>query len=88
MKAILKHFEIDEKFTHPVQKPKFYNKIKDNIPLKENLNQMADILYLPETKQKFKYLLVVVDLASDLFDIEPMRDKSSEDTKKCIRSNL
>jgi hypothetical protein len=86
MKAVLDHFGIDEKFSHPVQKPKFYNKIKDNIPLIANYNQMADVLYLPETKQKFKYLLVVVDLASDLFDIEPMKEKSSEDTRKALES--
>lgn len=84
MKAVLNHFGIDEKFTAPVQKPKFYNKIKDNIPLIPNFNQMADILYLPETKQKFKYLLVVCDLASNLFDIVPMRDKSSETTLKAL----
>ena len=49
MKAILDHFGIDEKFTAPVQKPKFFNKIKDNVPLIKDYNQMADILYLPTT---------------------------------------
>ena len=84
MKAILNHFGIDEKFTAPVQKPKFYNKIKDNIPLIQNFNQMCDILYLPETKEKFKYLLVVVDLASELFDIQPLRGKTSEETLQAL----
>ena len=38
---------------------------------------MADILMLPETKKGFKYLLVVVHLATDEFDIEPLKDKES-----------
>ena len=84
MKAILDHFGIDEKFTAPVQKPKFFNKIKDNIPLIKDYNQMADILYLPTTKQKFKYLLVVCDLASDMFDIQPMIEKDSDTTLKAL----
>jgi hypothetical protein len=38
---------------------------------------MADLLELPETKKGFKYLLVVVDLATDEFDIEPMTNNKS-----------
>jgi hypothetical protein len=36
---------------------------------------MADLLFLPVTKG-FKYLFVIVDLASDEFDIEPIKDKT------------
>ena len=36
------------------------------------MNYMADVLFMPETKKKIKYLLVVVDLGTDEFDIEPM----------------
>ena len=38
---------------------------------------MADLLMLPTTKAGFKYLLVVVDLATNEFDIEPMKDKNA-----------
>jgi hypothetical protein len=38
---------------------------------------MADLLELPETKKGFKYLLVVVDLATDEFDIEPITNNKS-----------
>lgn len=76
MKALLNKLNIDETFTkqRPIKQP-VYNKFKNNLPLKEDYNFMADLIELPETKKKFKYLLTVVDLASDEFDIEPLRSK-------------
>lgn len=76
MKALLNKLNIDETFTkqRPIKQP-VYNKFKNNLPLKEDYNFMADLIELPETKKKFKYLLTVVDLASDEFDIEPLRTK-------------
>jgi len=66
---------INDKFSQPVQKEKVFTKVKDNIPHVKNYNFMSDILFLPTTKEGFKYCLVVVDLASDQFDIEPIKDK-------------
>jgi hypothetical protein len=43
----------------------------------EDYNFMADLLFLPTTKKKNKYLLVVVDLWSNDFDIEPLKDKEA-----------
>lgn len=78
MKAILKKLNINEKLTKPrTNKQKVFNHIKDNIPRLENYNFMADLIELPETKEKYKYLLVIVDLASDEFDIEPLKNKDS-----------
>lgn len=80
MKAIIKKLNIDEKLTKPrTNKQKIFNHIKNNIPLLEDYNFMADLMELPTTKEKFKYLLVVVDLASDEFDIEPLTNKSADD---------
>lgn len=77
MKALLNKLNIDESLTKPrLTKQHVYNKIKNNIPLKEDYNFMADLLMLPETKKKFKYLLTVVDLATDEFDIEPLTTKN------------
>lgn len=45
---------------------------------------MADLLFLPETKAGFKYLLVVVDLASDAFDIEPLKNKESRTVLRAL----
>ena len=40
---------------------------------------MADLLMLPETKNKNRYLLVVDDLATDNFDIEPLKTKEPKE---------
>jgi hypothetical protein len=79
MNTLIKKLKINEKFTKPrTNKQKEFNHIKNNIPLLEDYNFMADLLEFPETKEKYKYLLVVVDLASDEFDIEPLKNKTPD----------
>jgi len=82
MKALVKQLGINEKYTK-VRNPqqKVFNKVKNNIPNKEDINLMADLLFLPTTKKGYKYLLVVVDLATNEFDLEPLKDKESANTK-------
>jgi hypothetical protein len=77
MDAILKELQINEKYSKPVKIKKEFSRVKDNIPLKADYNFMADLLELPETKKGYKYLLVVVDLATDEFDIEPITNNKS-----------
>ena len=77
MDAILKELQINEKYSKPVKIKKEFSRVKDNIPLKADYNLMADLLELPETKKGYKYLLVVVDLATDEFDIEPITNNKS-----------
>jgi hypothetical protein len=77
MKKILSELGVNEKYTKPVKMKKEFSKVKDNIPLIQDYNFMADLLELPKTKQGFIYLLVVVDLATDEFDIEPMTNNKS-----------
>lgn len=83
---ILSKLNIDETLTKPVLKEKTIHHVKDNIPLKEDYNFGADLLFLPETKQKYIYLLVVVDLATDEFDIEPIKDKESTTVLKALKT--
>ena len=65
--------------TKNVHAPKKFNSVKQNVPLIENYNLMADLLYLPEdSKTKYKYLLVVTDLANNNFDVAPLRDRDSK----------
>jgi hypothetical protein len=89
MKALLQKYSINEDFTKVRKEPTVYNRFKNNIPLLEDYNFMADLLLLPETEKGYKYLLVVVDIASDEFDIEPLKNKTSEDVlngfKKIIK---
>jgi hypothetical protein len=82
-KDVLKSFDIDEKFTKETRKAPSFNHVKNNIPMHANYNQMADILFLPETKE-FKYCLIVVDLATNKFDLEPLKEKNATDVLKAL----
>lgn len=75
---------VDETFTKPRKKQKVFNKIKNNIPHLEDFNFMADLLELPRTKEGFRYLLVIVDLFTDEFDIQPLKTKSSEEVLEAM----
>ena len=80
LKKLKKKLDIDDKFTKSViKKEKEFTKISDTVTLIEGFNYMADILYLPKTKERYKYLLVVVDLATHEFDIEPMKTKEASE---------
>ena len=78
MNKILKELNIDETYTKAPKIKREFSKVKDNIPLVGDYNFMADLLELPETKKGFHYLLVVVDLATDEFDIEQLKTKESK----------
>ncbi len=84
-KDILKSIGASEKFTRVVQKPKKFNKVKDNIPMHKNFNQMADIIVLPETKEKYKMLLVVTDLATNSCDFEELRSRNPDEVLKALQ---
>lgn len=62
-------------FTKPVPRPKRFDHVKDNISQRPDYNYQADLLELPKTEEGDKYLLVVTDLWTDEFDIEPMKNK-------------
>jgi len=84
MDDLIKKLGIDEKYTRVRKQPKVFNKVKDNVPLKQDYNFMADVLFLPTSDKGFKYLLVMVDLANDEFDIEEMRNKESDTILKAM----
>ena len=77
MKSILQNLGIDETYTKEVNKPKYFTKVRDNIPHKADWNFMADLIEMPLTKKKNKYILVCVDLATREFDIEPLKNKEA-----------
>ena len=77
---IINKLEIDETFTKLKNKQRKFNKFIDGIVPEEHFNYMADLIELPLTDKKFKYLLVVLDLATNLFDIEPLKNKESQTT--------
>lgn len=93
MDKILKKLKIEKNILTKTQpKQKIFNKVKNNVPPIKNYNFEADLLYTPKTKQGYKYLLVVVDIANNAFDIQEMKTKSSGDTleafKKMFKRNF
>ena len=78
MHKIIKELGLNTTLNKPETKTKIFNKVKNNIPLYPNMNEQMDLLHLPETKEGFKYLLVIVDLASDKFDVEPIKKTNSK----------
>lgn len=85
MQDILKKLNISELYTRPVKKPKKFDTVKANIPLIAGYNYMCDLLFLPTTKEGYKYLLVIVDLANDAFDMEPIKNKESATVLKAMQ---
>jgi len=75
--SLLQELGIDESHTKAPKKAKVFTKVKDNVALIEGNNQQLDILYLPTSTFGYKYLLVAVDLATDEFDIEPLKTLSA-----------
>lgn len=84
-KNIIDKIGIDETFTKPVPKDKQYHHVKDNIPLKEDYNFSADLLFLPTTKNNYKYLLTMVDLATDECDFEPLKTKEPKEVLSAMK---
>lgn len=91
-KDLLNDMKLDEFFTKFDNKQKKYNKFINSVVPEANFNMMADLLILPETTAGYKYLLVVLDLATNLFDIEPMKTKEAteclEAYKNIIKRNI
>jgi hypothetical protein len=73
MNALLKKLDINETYT---KSPKVtYDKVADNTLPLNGYNYMMDLLFLPETKQRYKYLLSVIDIWSKHVDFEPIKNK-------------
>lgn len=85
MQELIKKLQIDETYTRPLPKPKL-PKVKDSTYPKGGYNYMADLLMLPETKEGYKYILAVVDLWNNRFDIEPMKNKEAKTTLKALQT--
>lgn len=72
---LLNKLKIDNTLTKPI----FYTfpTVKSQVFPKKGYNYQADLLLLPTTKLGYKYLLVMVDLWSNYFDIEPIKNKDA-----------
>ena len=82
---IIKKFDIDTQFYTKPKKDKKFPKVRDVITLLPNYNYQSDVLFLPTTDDGYKYLLLVLDLATNEFDCEPMKTKNSSETTKAMK---
>lgn len=78
-KDVLKDVGINEFYTKADTKQK-YNKFVTAVIPEEDFNFMSDLIEMPTTKAGFKWLLVVLDLGTNEFDIEEMKNKESKTT--------
>ena len=87
MNDIVAQLGIDDTFTkrRNGNRDKSFNAVRDNVPLVEDYNMMADILFLPTASFGYKYLFVIVDLASNEFDIEPIKNKDPDTVLKAMK---
>jgi hypothetical protein len=84
IKSLIQKLGIDETFTKSVPKPRKYNSVKKNMVAIEDCNFMGDLIEMPTTKTGYKYILSVVDLANDEFDIQPLKSKTPKEVKKAF----
>ena len=61
MDKLLKKLNINEVFTKEIRGIKF-DHVKQNVYPKSGYNFMCDLLHLPTTRYRYRYLLVIVDL--------------------------
>lgn len=84
-KGILEDLNINEKFTKRINRPREFNKVKDNVPLVPDWNCMCDLWFGPTAKFGFRYCFAIVDLATDAFDIEPIKNKEPATVLKAMQ---
>ena len=80
---LLKHFNIDNRFTEKKHKLK-YDSFDENTFPKEDYNFSADLVYLPPYRG-FKYLLVVVDNWSNEIEFQQIKTKTPDVVLKAFK---
>jgi hypothetical protein len=77
--ALYDQLDIQREYTkRRYRKKEEFNSVRDNIRLEEDCSFMMDILEIPTAAFGYHLLLVVCDIASNEFDIEPMKSKHAD----------
>jgi len=86
---LLKSFNIDESMTGMKLKGEtvVYDSFERSLFPRHGYNFMCDLIIMPENKE-YEYILVVLDLWSRQFDLEPMKDKKAVTTLKHFKKIL
>ena len=91
MNEIKQSLGIDDTYTKLYRRPTRADEmthVKEQIPLVEGLNMMADILHLPTDAFGYSKLLCIVDICTDNFDIEKMKGETSDETLSAFKKIL
>jgi hypothetical protein len=78
-KDVVKDLSINEFYTKADTKRKYNKFIMQVVPI-ANFNYFCDLIEMPTTSKGMKWILSMLDIATNLFDIEPMKDKSAKST--------
>jgi len=84
---VLQDLSINEFYTKADIKQK-YNKFITNVVPEADWNYMSDLIQMPTISIGYKWLLTVVDLATNKCDMEPMKDKESVTTMEAFKRIL
>ncbi len=84
-KDVIKNVGINEFYTKADKKQQ-YNKFITAVVPEADFNYMSDLIELPTTSKGFKWLLVVLDLGTNEFDIEPMKNKEAKTTLEAFKN--
>tara|TARA_Y100000780_G_scaffold35307_2_gene28534 strand:+ start:2732 stop:3793 length:1062 start_codon:yes stop_codon:yes gene_type:complete len=88
---ILKDLDVSQEvidYAKPPKVPKKFTSVRQNTFPMEDHSFMADLLFLPTTSEGYRYLLVVVDLWSKEFDIEPLKNKQPQTVLDAFKSMI
>lgn len=89
MNKLLNQLGVDETLTRPRKPPKQqYHSSANYISRQPHVNYQADLLEMPTTKEGYNRLLVVTDMWTRAFDIEPLSNKSADVVRKAYQSML
>ena len=83
-KDVIKKVGINEFYTKLDSKQR-YNKFITAVVPEADFNYMSDLIEMPTTDKGFKWLLTVVDLALNTFDMEPMKNKEAKTTLEAFQ---
>lgn len=78
IQLILDKLELDNELNKKHTRQKRFNKVFYEIYHKEDYNLMADLIEFPTTENGNKYLFTIVDLYTQDFDCEPVKNKESK----------
>lgn len=86
-KDVIQDLSINEFYTKADTKQK-YNKFITAVVPEANFNYMSDLIEMPTTSKGYKWLLTIVDLATNEIELEPMKNKEAKTTMEALKRTV